>query len=222
MENKISLPKSEILLTRDDDFSKDVVVLFLPGISGKAFSERFQPLVEMCNELRLPIARVDAWEGELDVQSKTWSYFHEVLDEVIEYLISLNYLKIVAVGKSFGGGVLLSYHDKDITKKILWAPAIGIGEEDTLNDLKNTKLSEVPLLLDIKLDKIFIHEDPSAICIIHGTKDANIPIENSRKAIESAQNGRIIEIEDADHSFKTPEEERSLMEATRNFLSSEL
>lgn len=81
---------------------------------------------------------------------------------------------------------------------------------------------KTPFLLDIKLDKTFIHEDPSIICIIHGTKDSNIPIENSRNIIELSQHGRIIEIENADHSFKNPAEERSLIKATRNFLSGEL
>ncbi|MBP9760507.1 MAG: hypothetical protein KBD24_04055 [Candidatus Pacebacteria bacterium] len=222
MERKISLVKSEILFTSDDDCSKSVTVLFLPGISGKAFSERFQPLVDMCKELKLSIARVEAWNSESDVQSKTWSHYHQMLSEVIEQLLDLKYTKIVTIGKSFGGGLLLSYHDKNICKKILWAPAIGVGEEDTLTRLKNTTLSEIHSLLDIQLNKEFIHTDPSAICVIHGTKDDVMPIENSRKAVSVAKTGALVEVENADHSFKTCEGERSLMEATRSFLSSEL
>jgi len=47
MNTKISLSKSEILLTKNDSFSQDVIVLFFPGISGKALSPRFQPLVDL-------------------------------------------------------------------------------------------------------------------------------------------------------------------------------
>ena len=218
MEQKISLSKSEILLTTRDSFSKEVIVLFLPGISGQAFSPRFQPLVDVCGDVNLPIARMEAWTSESDVKTKTWTYFLEALDEVFEHLVGLGYKKIITVGKSFGGGLLLSYHNENIFRKILWAPAIGMGEVDTFTKQKDISLSEIQSLLDIKLDQNFVKEDPSEICIIHGTKDITIPLENSRHIVAAAQHGTLIEIENADHSFKTPEEERRLMEATRGFL----
>jgi len=218
MEQKTSLSKSEILLTTDDSFSKEVIVLFLPGISGQAFSPRFQPLVDECGELKLSIARMEAWKDVSDVKTKTWTHFLGALDEVFEYLVNLGYSKIITVGKSFGGGLLLSYHHKNIYKKILWAPAIGVGEVDTFTKQKDVSLSEIQSLLDIQLDQNFIKEDSSEICTIHGTKDTSIPLENSRHIVASAQHGTLIEIENADHSFKTPEEEGLLMEATRSFL----
>jgi len=218
MEQKTSLSKSEILLTTDDSFLKEAIVLFLPGISGQAFSSRFQPLVDVCGDLKLSIARMEAWKNESEVKTKTWAHFLEALDEVSEHLVGLGYSKIIVVGKSFGGGLLLSYHHKNIYKKILWAPAIGMGEVGTFTKQKDVSLSEIQSLLDIKLDQNFVKEDPSEICIIHGTKDITIPLENSRHIVASAQHGTLIEIENADHSFKTPEEENRLMEATRNFL----
>ncbi|MEI7709735.1 MAG: hypothetical protein WCI76_03405 [bacterium] len=193
-------------------------MLFLPGISGQVFSPRFQPLVDVCGDLKLSIARMEAWKNESEVKTKTWAHFLEALDEVSEHLAGLGYSKIIVVGKSFGGVLLLSYHHKNIYKKILWAPAIGMGEVDTFTKQKDISLSEIQSLLDIQLDQNFIKEDPSEICIIHGTKDITIPLENSRHIVASAQHGTLIEIENADHSFKTPEEERRLMEATRNFL----
>jgi dienelactone hydrolase len=218
MEQKISLSKSEILLTTDDSFSKEVIALFLPGISGQAFSPRFQPLVDVCGDLKLSIARMEAWKDVSDVKTKTWAYFIGALDEVLEHLLNLGYSKIITVGKSFGGGLLLSYHHKNIYKKILWAPAIGVGELDTFTKQKEVNLSDIVSLLDIQLDQNFVKEDSSEICIIHGTKDTSIPLENSRHIVAFAQRGTLVEIEDADHSFKTPEEERRLMEATRGFL----
>ena len=118
MEQKISLSKSEILLTTRDSFSKEVIVLFLPGISGQAFSPRFQPLVDVCGDVNLPIARMEAWTSESDVKTKTWTYFLEALDEVSEHLVGLGYKKIITVGKSFGGGLLLSYHNENIFRNI--------------------------------------------------------------------------------------------------------
>ena len=153
------------------------------------------------------------------MQTKTWAYFQDTLAEAVEHLLQLGYTKIIAVGKSFGGGLLLSYHNPSISKKILWAPAVGVGDADTLSRLKDAMLGEVPHLLDIQIEKDFVHKDPSKVCIIHGTKDAVMPIENSRVAVAAAKDGKLAEIPDADHSFKTPKEEQELMEATQTFLS---
>lgn len=222
MKSEIKLLNSYILLEGNDDCSKDAIVLFLPGVSGKAFSERFQPLVDLCKELNFPIARISAWDGVTDVNKGTWSQYHRALDEVIEHIPRLNYTKVIAVGKSFGGGLFLSYHHTCIEKKILWAPAIGVGKEEMFALYKNRVLAEIPSFLDIQMSEKFIREDLSAIYIIHGTKDTYVPIENSQKIINIAKNGDIAKIENADHSFSTPEEEKGLMDATRFFLRKEI
>jgi len=219
MDTSISLLKSELLLSESDDSSKDTVVLFLPGISGKAFSERFQSVVDISLEKGYPIARMNAWESEVEVQQKTYSYYQSAIVEAIEHLKTLGYEKIIAIGKSFGGGLFLSLHHDAITKKILWAPALGFAQISTLEQLRDKVLSQVENLKEIKLSPEFLSSDNAKLCFIHGTEDIAIPISTSRAFASANPSAEIVEVEEADHSFKTPESERKLYEATEQFLT---
>jgi len=218
MDEKITLQNSTLLFSVNESVSTDTVVLFLPGLSGGAFSPRFKNLVDVVLAPGFPIVRVHAWEDATNVESHAWAYYHNVLDEVISNLAERGYVKIIAVGKSFGGGLLLSYQHPSIVKKILWAPAIGIGEDATFDIKMHEKLENVDSFLDLHLNPSHVSADTSAIRIVHGTADTSVPIENSRKIVREARDGKLTEIEDADHSFKSEEEEKELMNATRKFL----
>jgi len=189
IDKQIQLKKSTLLLQSDENSSRGTIVLFIPGISGKAFSDRFQPLVDVCLQSELPIARMNAWDSSDEVVTHSWAYFQEAICEVTTHLEVLGYKKIIAVGKSFGGGLLLSIHNESLKNKILWAPAVGVGDSNTLDRLKDRVLSNISSLLDIKLSRSFINKDTAKITIIHGTKDDTIPLENSEKVINSAKNG---------------------------------
>ncbi len=217
MHSNISLSKSELLLSKSLDSSKDTITLFLPGISGKAFSDRFQSVVDISLKVGYPIARMNAWEDET-VQQKTYAYYQSAIVETIEYLQTLGYTKIIAIGKSFGGGLFLSLHHDAIIKKILWAPALGFAQTSTLEQLKNEVLSHIGNLKEIKLSPDFISSDTAKLCFIHGTDDTAIPISTSKAFTLANSNAHIIEVAGADHSFKTPESERALNDATEQFL----
>lgn len=107
MNTNITLNSSELLITESGNTSKEAILLFLPGISGKAFSDRFQPLVDVSLESGYPIARLDAWNMEETVNDKTYAYMQGIVLEAITYLLSVGYKNIIGVGKSFGGGILL-------------------------------------------------------------------------------------------------------------------
>ncbi len=218
MDKNITLSKSELLISKSDDSSKDTIVLFLPGISGKAFSERFKSVVDISLKTGYPIVRMSAWESEEDVQQKTYAYYQSTIVEAIEYFQTLGYSKIIAIGKSFGGGLLLSLHHDAIVKKILWAPAIGFSQITNIDNVKDKILSQIKNLKDIKLSTDFVSSDKAVLCFIHGTNDIAIPISTSRLFALANTNAQIIEIEGADHSFKSPESEQVLNEATEQFL----
>lgn len=218
MDKNITLSKSELLISKLDDSSADTIVLFLPGISGKAFSERFQSVVDISLRVGYPIARMSAWESEEEVKQNTYAHYQSAIIEAIDHFQSLGYSKVIAIGKSFGGGLLLSLHHDAIIKKILWAPALGFAQVSNLEKLKNGLLSQIESLKDIKLAPDFVSLDKSKLCFIHGTDDSVIPILTSRQFVSSNANARIIEVEGADHSFKTPESDKKLNEATEQFL----
>ncbi len=215
MEKEIKIEAFKLLISSNKSSSKETTVLFLPGISGKAFSDRFRPLVNAALSSGLPIVRLSAWEDGEEVGEKTIFYFHEVIKRAVRYLEEEGFKEVIAVGKSFGGGLLLSYHDNRILKKILWAPVMGVADIDTLTSLQNTKLSEVEDFSDIEISKIYINKDTAKLYIIHGTKDEVILLENSRLAVSAAQHGELVVIKGAGHSFKTPEQEAALIAATK-------
>jgi alpha-beta hydrolase superfamily lysophospholipase len=187
--------------------------LFLPGISGQVMSDRFTPLQEALNGAGYALARLEVWAYERDIEGKTIASIHASVRAALDELADEGFETIHAVGKSFGGGMLLALHDARIGKKILWAPAIGCAHEGNLALMENIPLGTVGSLLDIKVAYSDITADPSTIAIIHGTEDSIIPIENSRAIMEAA-GGEVVAIEGADHSFKVKAHEEALLRAT--------
>jgi alpha-beta hydrolase superfamily lysophospholipase len=174
--------------------------------------------VDVSLENGYAIARVNAWNGEADTQHKTYEYYQSVILEAIEHLQTLGYASIIAIGKSFGGGLLLSVHHNAIVKKILWAPAVGCTDTGNLDELKGVELSHILDILDIKLSTHFVSIDKAQLCFIHGTDDTVVPVQSSRNFAEMNSHASIIEVPGADHSFRSVESERALIEATGQFL----
>lgn len=215
MRKEISVGNSTLLLEQGE-FADDIAVLFLPGISGGALSDRFAPLAQMVTGLGHTSVRMHAWEG--DVQTKTLKQLYSEMEASVEYLLHNGFEEIVLIGKSFGGGLVLAYEHPRITGKIMWAPAIGVSEKENISSLLTTQLKEIKNLLDIQMSFEDIQTDDALIAIIHGTTDSVIPLANSEKIIASATGGVLRVIEGADHSFKLPMYEEELLRTTKELL----
>ena len=129
-------PKNELML--QTSFDMDRCIIFLPGISGGAHGARFLPVDKLAEEDGYACARIALWEGEEDVKEMSYEDIFLKLDELLAELTKLDFLDFMLVGKSFGGGVALAYEHELISRKVLWAPAIGVGEgagnwEESLN-----------------------------------------------------------------------------------------
>jgi hypothetical protein len=197
------------------------VVLFLPGMSGGVFSERFLPVAEACLGAGFAIARVSLWNNAADVQQKSLRQIHTGLDAVVTHLKTLGYQNIMGIGKSFGGAVLLTYPLNEIPKKVLWAPAIGssdAGLAGNINEYLDVPLGSLTSLLEIEVSAEFLNERLESILFIHGTADATIPLSNSEKLASLLPHAKILAIEGADHSYKLPEHERVVIAASVTYL----
>lgn len=207
----------EVLL--NTSFDMDRLVVFLPGISGGAHSARFIGVEKLADEDGYACARIDLWEGEESLSDKSYEDIFLKLDEFFAEFTKMDFIDVLLVGKSFGGGVALAYEHELISRKVLWAPAIGVGEgEGNWGELKGKKFGEIVDLLDVKLGTEQIAKQSAPIGIIHGTADNVIPLSNSEKIIAAAQNGTLKTIEGAGHSFKEHEEEVELMSLTKSLL----
>lgn len=209
-------PNNEILM--ESTFDMDRVVVFLPGISGKAHSERFAWLDGVADKADYACARVSLWDDEEAVQKMTIKEIFSRLDEVIDTLKGLGFEDITMVGKSFGGGVTLGYEHALITKKIMWAPAVTLAETDNLDQFLEIKLSEIEKVTDITINAARVAQSSAHIGIIHGTEDEVVSLKNSQAIVKAASRGELIVVDGAGHSFKDPQHERALQEATASLL----
>lgn len=218
MNELVQTPGGSLLLSSSSTTSTDTIVIFVPGMSGKAHSARFQPLVECCISAGLPIARLSAWEGPDDANAKTYSHWQAVVASAVARLQKQGFASIIAVGKSFGGGLLLSQQTPAVTTKILWAPAIGFAAQETLSALRDTASSTYKLV-DLKLSPDLLAKETAHVAIIHGDADEVISVENSRQIIKAVNSGAIDIVADAGHSFNDPAHEEVLMNLTRVHLT---
>lgn len=89
----------------------------------------------------------------------------------------------ILVGKSAGGRLVVEYQMRHKDAKALVLMAAAVKAKEQIREIK------IPVL------------------IIHGTADRVVPIENSRELARQFGNSRLVEVQDADHSYKGKEQE---------------
>jgi pimeloyl-ACP methyl ester carboxylesterase len=207
----------EVLL--NTSFDMDRLVVFLPGISGGAHGARFLNVEALADEDGYACARIDLWEGEESLVNKSYEDIFAQLDEFFAEFKKMDFIDVLLIGKSFGGGVALGYEHELISRKVLWAPAIGVGEgAGNWEEIKGKKFGEIDNLLDVEVGAARIASQSAPIGVIHGTADIVIPLSNSAAIIAAATKGTLKTIAGADHSFKNHEHEVELMALTHELL----
>lgn len=210
---------TSVFMIDTPDKPTDTVVIFLPGISGDAFSDRFKFLVDACLQSGLAIARVNAWKNIDEVEKKNLREIYQDIESVISYLQQQGYIQIFGIGKSFGGTIMLTFPSVHIIKKVLWSPAIGVTKSDTnLDTYMITTLGNLSSMLDLRVDRTFLQGIESPVLIVHGTADKNIPFSNSENLASMLPRVTLLPVEGADHSYRDKNHETSLINATIKFL----
>lgn len=215
---KIENSETEVLIETPTN-PTDKVAIFLPGISGDAFSDRFMSIAKACIGVGFAIARVSAWNNIQDVEKKNLSQIYNDINTIITLLQNSGYVSIFGIGKSFGGMIMLTLPSQNIKAKVLWAPAIGIAESDSnIDTYLSTPLGSLESLLDMKVNRAFLEKIEIPILIIHGTVDDNVPLSNSEQLVSILPNAKLVAIKGADHSYRTREHEDAVIKTTMDFL----
>ena len=115
----------------------DKAVILLPGISGKALTDRYKDLEVALTKSDFYFLRFDLWKSVKELESMTLEEIHQAIDISIKFMQSIGCKRIGFIGKSFGGGILLTYPHKYIKALVLLAPAIGFDKESNINKIKN-------------------------------------------------------------------------------------
>lgn len=212
MREEYTVGSAKVLLETPGE-QTDKVIVFLPGISGGAHSERFKPLVDAAKENGFAIARVALWEGEESLLQTSPKEILNTVESIIDSLQERNYKNIAGVGKSFGGGMLFANTDSAIVCKVLWAPFMHYVDEK--GNFNKVHFKDLEHLSDLTIDSAHIEAYTGAVFFIHGSADTVIPVSNSY-ALKNATKGGVdvVIIDGADHSFKQPEHEKELIEKT--------
>lgn len=207
-------------LVEKPDVPTTTAVVFLPGISGGALSERFQPVVDACLAAGYAIARVSAWENAEDIGQKNLSDIYRDLGEVTAYLHQQGYTQIFGIGKSFGGALMLTLPSVYITKKVLWAPAIGVSESSSnIDAYMSAALGSLKSSLDLSVDREYLSSQETPVLVIHGTADNVVPFSNSERIVSLLRHARLVSVEGADHSYTSKEHETLVIKETIDFLN---
>lgn len=215
----LSNGKTKVVLDKSGG-KLNTAIIFVPGVSGKVFSDKYNTLVDKCLVRGVDLLRVQSWDTVEDLEQITIKQIQEDIVQAIEFLKSNGYAKIFAIGKSLGGGILLTRNYAEITKMVLWAPAIGFTENNcNLTEKIDTVFSQINSMLEVTVDKDILSGIKVPVMLIHGTADNDIPIENSLKIVGFLPNSSVTKIKDMSHSPATPEQEKELIDATLDFLS---
>lgn len=197
----------------------DRVVVFVPGMSGKAHSGRFAWLDQVADDAGYASARVNVWADADELQTLTWQVVQERLVAVLSLLERQGFMDVVLVGKSFGGAVSLLCEHSLISKKILWSPAITcIEQAGNLTDLQTQPLGALEKTTDLSIDTVLASKITVPVKIIHGDADEVIAVENSNRLAAALADGEVNVIAGADHSFKAAAAAAELERLTADYL----
>ena len=218
---KILIPNSQAEAIFDTPTAPiQTAILFIPGISAGALTDRFLPFANAVTEAGMAILRVEIWKDQADLEAMTIKQIFTEIDAASSYLEGEGYTTIIGVGKSFGGGMLLLRNYPKLKALSLWAPAIGFSETSSFENLKSIQLKEVTKIMDITLDPKMLAAINVPVQFVHGDADTSIPLENSRALAAHISNATIETISGMGHSPKNPEEEQLLISKTVAFLQS--
>jgi alpha-beta hydrolase superfamily lysophospholipase len=197
----------------------DSVSIVIPGMSGGISTGKYADLDAALISKGIAVLHLQGWSDRADLDRRT---LEELINGVHEAVLSLReagYKNIMAIGKSFGGGLLCLACEPLISKYVLWAPTLFLKEAGEQSDLSLTQpLSDLRSIQELSMSKEKLAKIQSPILILHGSNDKTIPFENSI-ILQRALPAAILEpIPGMEHSPNTEKERALLVDLTARFL----
>lgn len=220
-----------VLSSSSKDTSKPIVIL-AHGFASNKDRKSYLDLEEKFNRRTISTFRFDFHgHGESEGKFEDLKVSQAAVDilSAIAFLKNKGYRKIVLVGCSFGGmaSILAAAKSNDVRVLALKAPVsdyLGKITADVshcpLKEWKekgfmyytNKKGEKLKLNYSFfeDVEKVKTYEEAAKITIptliVHGDKDKNVPIQQSKKLAKIIKNSKLEIIKGADHFFSKPEE----------------
>ncbi|WP_158057592.1 alpha/beta hydrolase [Halorussus halophilus] len=194
-------------------------IVLLPGAGHGPYGDIFDQFADTATEDGHHVLRFQSWRSPDELWEKTLGELHAEIDAAVAFLQDSGCSNVSLVAKSFCGGVSLTHVPDAIERMVLWAPAIRVGEQATIEEIETTKLSEAE---SMQIDDATLAAIETPTLILHGDEDEGVPIEGSERMVEHMQDARLAVIEGTDHSFLGTDPREETVEKTAAFLSNGL
>lgn len=200
----------------DSDRNAQKHVLYIPGTSGLKDMDRITYLGDRARDAGYAFLFLQTWADDGELQSKTLKSILESIDSTISKLAERGEVYVVA--KSFGGRIMLLRNWPQVSKMVLWAPAVALSESNSYEVIKDTKLKNLSSMFEITTDFATLSQINSPTLIIRGTQDTTVPLSPLQSITEHLPHGTFKEMQGMGHSPKREHELENLITDTIHFL----
>ncbi|WP_232702464.1 alpha/beta hydrolase [Halobacterium wangiae] len=201
------------LTVPDDPDGRGIAVM--PGAGHGPWGGIFDRLAEAAAADGSHVFRFESWTPS-GVWEKSLDDLHAELDAAVRVLQDRGCTDLAVVGKSFGAGVMLTHVPDAVDRLVLWAPAaFDFGEESHIGGVSAAPIEELD---SRQIGPGTLADVDAAALLIHGSEDAVVPVENSRRVVDALADAELLVREGEDHSFRGVDLEREVVDQTLAFL----
>jgi dienelactone hydrolase len=186
------------------DSGSDVGAVLLPGASSGPFGGIFDELARTLADSGATFLQFETWDGTEELGETELADLHAELDAAVDLLRERECDRVVAVGKSFGGGIPLTNETAGLAGMVLWAPAVSTGfDERGSMAAEEQRLSA----LDIPVK------------IIQGTDDDVVKTGNSEWIADRLDDGELVTVPGAGHAYEADQHRETVVSETATFVA---
>lgn len=184
----------------------DPVVIFIPGVSGKALTDKFDWIANVFTDIGYNFVRFNFRGYEEGSNFEEFSLENELEDfgNLLEKLneMGFNMKKYGVVAKSMGALKALLTQDSNLKCTGLLAPAISLNEKDNLSKTEKVLYKNIGEYFEYKLSFNMVKNSPATI-VFYGDKDQVVKKEDTENLIKHLSNPKESYcIQNEDHSLE--------------------
>lgn len=174
-------------------------IIVRPGMRHGPYGDIFDRFARTAAQNGFHCLRFEAWDDDRHpLGERTLRDMHADLDAAVDLLRDEGCTDISLVGKSFGGGMALTYVPDTVGRVVLWAPAIVIEDESNLEEIidKQFKERDHPIIDTDDLERINV-----PVRILVGSEDETISIDEVETITSALPEATYSVYDGMDHSF---------------------
>ncbi len=185
-------------------------VLIVPGINFESGDALVQSVCAYLKDADFDFFLFDLWKSAGSLETLSLRRIHDALDGFCSHIMEQGYEQVIGLGKSFGGGVLLSSPSNIFSKLLLVAPAISYTDSDfgSVRGLLDETMRDIPSVLSISIGKKDLEQITVPVEILHGNADKIVSINNSMNICSALRDCSLMQVPQMEHSLSPDDYKR--------------